>query len=967
MATISELNVRLGLLTRNFDKNLARTERSLRASGARMSRLGTDLTFAISAPLAAFGASAISAAGDLESLRLAMRATFEGAGRSIQQADAELEALRKSALAPGLDFEQAVRASVRLQNVGFTAETARATIEQLANAIATTGGTAQDLDEVTNQFSQMIGKGKIFQDDLKIIVGRMPILANLMKTTFGTTTAEGLNALGVDARTFVDTMVAKMQELPRVSGGIKNAIVNAGSALRNSLAAIGEEINRVFDLTALSESLATQLGGLVTWFVQLDDGTKKLIVQFGLVLIAAGPLLKVFGALYGGVGQLVGIFRTLATSALGVQSVFQKGVGLVGILIKFFAGMTQSTASVTGYIGQFSTAMLGAGSAAIRMRVAVIAATGGLAAILLGVAAAVYLLSSRFDAAQFATKQFNDAHRTTIEQTAKETAELNRNFDILKNVAAGKDEHKKAIAALQAAYPDYLKNIDLEKASSAELTQIQRGLNDQILRGVAERQKAAAVNAVYEKQAQILLRIQQIQRGAKTTVAESTLINTGDMIRAGGIAGAVVQKLQAQVRDLSTEANQTAQDFDKAFGLQARAIDPLLQAEYKAREAAEDERDALLGLSDASKTATQSTRIFTGATTAAGDGLTKKMRNALQGVNASIDAFEEKILLYGESAGTAEEKNDLLTKGIQRLLTAGFGAGSAEVQRLKSELDNSGLASDGALEKFRKLREFWSKPIDIKLPNAVPTLPQANPLGVQNPDEQASPVTTVSISAEVQGLESINALTASLQNMVATGLTPAQAMLEGLKNNTLTFQEAFSTMSEQISSDGTVMQQIALGLGTAFQQAADSGASSFAGFAQEFVRAATKIIKTQIQIAVTNAALSALESTPYPYNLILAGIAGAAAGALFQGLVNKITAPKLAQGGVITRPTFAMLGEYPGASTNPEIAAPESKLRSIFRSENAGGGTAVELYATIRGDDIFLSNRNAGRRRGRTT
>ena len=952
MATISELNIRLGLLTRDFDKNLARTERSLRASGARMSRLGTDLTFAISAPLAAFGASAITAAGDLESLRLAMRATFEGAGRSIQQADAELEALRKSALAPGLDFEQAVRASVRLQNVGFTAETARATIEQLANAIATTGGTAQDLDEVTNQFSQMIGKGKIFQDDLKIIVGRMPILANLMKTTFGTTTAEGLNALGVDARTFVDTMVAKMQELPRVSGGIKNAIVNAGSALRNSLAAIGEEINRVFDLTALSESLATQLGGLVTWFIQLDDGTKKLIVQFGLVLIAAGPILKVFGALYGGAGQLVGIFRTLVTSALP--------------LIKFFAGMTQSTASVTGYIGQFSTAMLGAGSAAIRMRVAVIAATGGLAAILLGVAAAVYLLSSRFDAAQFASKQFNDAQRTTIEQTAKETAELNRNFDILRNVAAGKDQHKKAIAALQAAYPDYLKNIDLEKASSAELTQIQRGLNDQILRGVAERQKAAAVNAVYEKQAQILLRIQQIQRGAKTTVAESTLINTGDMIRAGSIAGAVVQKLQAQVRDLSTEANQTAQDFDKAFGLQARAIDPLLQAEYKAREAAEDERDALLGLSDASKTATQSTRIFTGATTAAGDGLTKKMRNALSGVNASIDAFEEKILLYGESAGTAEEKNDLLTKGIQRLLSAGFSAGSTEVLRLKSELDNSGLASDSALEKFRKLREFWSKPIDIKLPDAVPRLPQANPLGVPSPDEQSSPVTTVSVSAEVQGLESINALTAGLQNMVSTGLTPAQAMLEGLKNNTLTFQEAFSTMSEQISSDGTVMQQIALGLGNAFQQAADSGASSFAGFAQEFVRAATKIIKTQIQIAVTNAALSALESTPYPYNLILAGIAGAAAGALFQGLVNKITAPKLAQGGVITRPTFAMLGEYPGASTNPEIAAPESKLRSIFRSES-GGGSAVELFATIRGDDIFLSNRIAGRRRGRTT
>ena len=40
--------------------------------------------------------------------------------------------------------------------------------------------------------------------------------------------------------------------------------------------------------------------------------------------------------------------------------------------------------------------------------------------------------------------------------------------------------------------------------------------------------------------------------------------------------------------------------------------------------------------------------------------------------------------------------------------------------------------------------------------------------------------------------------------------------------------------------------------------------------------------------------------------------------------------PELANGGVIKQPTLAMMGEYAGAGNNPEIAAPEDKLRGIF-------------------------------------
>ena len=41
-----------------------------------------------------------------------------------------------------------------------------------------------------------------------------------------------------------------------------------------------------------------------------------------------------------------------------------------------------------------------------------------------------------------------------------------------------------------------------------------------------------------------------------------------------------------------------------------------------------------------------------------------------------------------------------------------------------------------------------------------------------------------------------------------------------------------------------------------------------------------------------------------------------------------------AQGGVIDRPTAGIMGEYPGAKSNPEIVTPENKMREVFETSN---------------------------------
>lgn len=53
--------------------------------------------------------------------------------------------------------------------------------------------------------------------------------------------------------------------------------------------------------------------------------------------------------------------------------------------------------------------------------------------------------------------------------------------------------------------------------------------------------------------------------------------------------------------------------------------------------------------------------------------------------------------------------------------------------------------------------------------------------------------------------------------------------------------------------------------------------------------------------------------------------------------IGKITAPQiplLANGGVITSPTVAMMGEYPGARNNPEIVTPQHILRETMAESN---------------------------------
>jgi tape measure domain-containing protein len=137
------------------------------------------------------------------------------------------------------------------------------------------GGTAQDLDGVTRQLSQMAGKGKVMQQDLNIMLENMPMLAKVLKDTFGATTADGLRDMGVNAEQFIEGITDGLSKLERVPGGLANSMVNFGVEVKLALGTVGEAINKAFNVTGKLEDFAGWIGSTATAFSNLSEGTQK--------------------------------------------------------------------------------------------------------------------------------------------------------------------------------------------------------------------------------------------------------------------------------------------------------------------------------------------------------------------------------------------------------------------------------------------------------------------------------------------------------------------------------------------------------------------------------------------------------------------------------------------------------------------------------------------------------------------
>ena len=188
---------------------------------------------------------------------------------------------------------------------------------------------------------------------------------------------------------------------------------------------------------------------------------------------------------------------------------------------------------------------------------------------------------------------------------------------------------------------------------------------------------------------------------------------------------------------------------------------------------------------------------------------------------------------------------------------------------------------------------------------------------------------------------------------MATPFSEADAAAFKLEERVNILADAFEKLNEGLKTivDST-LNDLAVGFGEQLGNALSGAGFSIKALITPMADALAQFGKLAIQTGITAAGIKlALKPPINPAVAIAGGIALVALSSLVKSKM-----PALAEGGLATGPTMALVGDNRNARVDPEVIAPLSKLKSMLGDMGSSGGV---LETRISGNDlIILLNRS---------
>ena len=216
---------------------------------------------------------------------------------------------------------------------------------------------------------------------------------------------------------------------------------------------------------------------------------------------------------------------------------------------------------------------------------------------------------------------------------------------------------------------------------------------------------------------------------------------------------------------------------------------------------------------------------------------------------------------------------------------------------------------------------------------------------------------------DLTGIPTVTGPGASIQGKTAK----KKGMIPGLVGTDLSKyrKEAGKAMSQTEALQTTVgalagvFRDLAGAVGESASAWLEWGSNLLSAIAQALPQLTALFVKQNAAATANTAAAasggaSAVASIPYVGPVL----AVAAVASILAALASL---PKFAKGGVVSGPTFGLMGEYAGATHNPEVIAPLNTLRQYIQTDTSLGPVDFR----IRGRDLVGVSRKEGRRRSR--
>jgi hypothetical protein len=301
-------------------------------------------------------------------------------------------------------------------------------------------------------------------------------------------------------------------------------------------------------------------------------------------------------------------------------------------------------------------------------------------------------------------------------------------------------------------------------------------------------------------------------------------------------------------------------------------------------------------------------------------------------MQADVGVESELYAELAEKIQTAEDERTLKGFDIQ------IAASKAAVKSRKSDLNDEVTAEELAAVRIAYLRE-----------NAIPEKIQNNERqGIKTIDPAP-----IDIKAPQKLEHTFTQIDYAMQNQIAKQEEYEARFAKSMEG----VNQAFNSLTaDGLEAFGVLLGDIMTGQIGSFQDFGKKLLGSVAAFMKSFGQAliatatASKAFK---ELLIKNPVLAAA-----------AGVALVAGSAVITNMLNKgPQATAFAEGGIVSGPTLGLVGEYPGASSNPEVIAPLDKLKGMLNTNEQSGFVAS---TTIQGRDlaIVLERYNKDSRRG---
>lgn len=296
--------------------------------GSKVTDTGKTLTATLTTPILALGTIGVSYNAQLEQYRT-MFTTLTG---SAEEADRIISQLQEDAQKSPFDSSTLIEANQYLISAGINADDSRKDINNLANAIAATGGGNDELNRMAQNMQQIKNVGKATSADIKQFANAGINIYGLLATATGKTTEE-VKDMEITYEELSNAFALASQE-----GGIYYGAMEAQSqTLNGSLSSTKESIQMLLgEITEAAMPIIVKIlekvREVVDWLSSLDDGTKRTILIIGAVVAAIGPLLMVVGGIISAIGTAISVIGALM-SPIGLVVAAIAGLIAIGVLL----------------------------------------------------------------------------------------------------------------------------------------------------------------------------------------------------------------------------------------------------------------------------------------------------------------------------------------------------------------------------------------------------------------------------------------------------------------------------------------------------------------------------------------------------------------------------------------------------------------------------------------------------------